>query len=94
MTRLKVEALHIGDSLVDPTDGAWVADGSLGPFLGVQMHAKNASDPNLTKIELLRALAVACLDVEVCGGKDLDKVLTNEALTIGERLGIGVAIEA
>ena len=94
LTGLEVEALHIGDGLVDPADGAGVADGALGSFLGVEVLAEDAADAHLADSELLRTLGVAHAHLSVGGGEDLDEVLSDVALTIGEGGRVSVAVEA
>ena len=94
LTCLEVEALHIGDGLVDPADGAGVADGALGSFFGVKVLAEDTADAHLADSELLRTLGMAHAHLSIGGGEDLDEVLSDVALTIGEGGRVGIAVEA
>ena len=92
-TGLEVEALHVSDGLVDPTDGAGVTDGALGSFLVVEVLAEDAADAHLTDTEPLSTLGVAHAHLLIGGGEDLDEVLAHVTLAIGERCRIGIAVE-
>ena len=93
LTGLEVEALHIGDGLVDPADGAGVADGALGSFLGVEVLAEDAADAHLTDSELLCTLGVTHAHLSVGGCEDLDEVLSDVALAVGEGGRVGIAVK-
>ena len=89
-----MEALHVGDGLVQPADGAGVAHRPLGPVPGGQVLAEDAADAHLARSEHLRALAVPAAHVGREGGEGLDVALPDIALPLREHLLIDVAVEA
>ena len=90
----EVKALHVGDGLVQPADGAGVANRPLGPIPGGQVLAEDAADAHLARSEHLRALAVPAAHVGRDGGEGLDVALPDVALPLREHLLIDVAVEA
>lgn len=90
---LEVEPLHVGDGLVQPADGAGVANRPLGAVTVGQMRAEDAPDSHLTLVELLRSLAVAAADVGRRGGEGLDVALPDVAVPLRQRILVLVAVE-